>query len=179
MPDKYNVEIRRIKEEDKYASFKTHHKDFDKCNPSGTLAEYWQSDSQSSGKFDVYLLLEANTKSPIGILRVRNEIDGADPTIPELNNQPAIYLSRVGLLTSRRNYHLGRILLEYFFFIAKSEIKSHSLKKATGYLKCIDNERMIGYYESFGGKVIKKYTGPWGPAVVMAINLCLSEDSIC
>lgn len=178
MADRYNIEIRRMRKKDKDIIFKTHHEDFDKCNPSGTLAEYWHSDSQNLGNFDVYLLVDAKSKHTIGVLRIRNEIKGADSAIAELNKQPAIYLSRVGLLTSKRNYHLGRILVEYFFFIAKSEIRRHSLKSVIGYWRCIDDENMVGYYKSFGGRVVKKYEGDWGPAVIMAINLCLDEDLI-
>jgi hypothetical protein len=176
MPDRYNIEIRRICKEDKDCSFKTECEPFDKYNPSRTLREYWEIDTQSSGKFTVYILVESKSNNPIGLLRIRDELKGADPSIPELQNRPALYLSRVGLFLTKQNYHLGRVLLEYLFFLAKSKIAENSLDSLTVYLKCPKEKNRIKYYRSFGAKIIKEISEEgWGLGVVMSTEVYLAD----
>lgn len=178
MPDRYNIQIRRICESDSSHPFQTGYDDFDKANPSKTLMEYWQSDNQKDGLFTIYLLIEVKNNEIIGLLRLRNEWRGANPnindSIPEIDGKPAVYLSRVGLVSKKRNYHLGRILTEYFFYIAKHEMKNKGLHENCGYWKCPKDKIVIGFYESFGAKVIKEYSGDWGPAVVMMTKISLN-----
>jgi hypothetical protein len=180
MPDTYNLEIRRINEGDISTSFHSNDRLFDLANPSKTLKEYWESDNQcEGGSFCTYLLVESKVKRVIGIIRLRCEMQGANPNInekvPEIEGKPSIYLSRLAILPGMRSYHLGRILMEYFFFMAKQEILKYSQKEAVGYLKCLKNDTIIGYYKSFGASVVKEYTGNWGPAVIMSTKITVEE----
>lgn len=177
MPDRYNLEIRRIRETDKDALFYSGHQAFDQCNLSGTLKEYWESDVQcEGGTYLVFILIETKSTKPIGLIRVRDELSGADPKIPEFNGKPAIYLSRLGLVPEKHDYHLGRVLLEYFFYIAKSKLREHSLDSVIAYLKCPDEKERIEYYESFGARIIREiYEEKWGKGLVMSTTLFFDD----
>ncbi|HLE74732.1 MAG TPA: hypothetical protein VI864_01630 [Candidatus Bathyarchaeia archaeon] len=171
MHDKYDIAIRRIIKGDINACFQTGDKDFDRVNASGTLKEYWKSDTQASGAFYVFLLMEKHSNTAIGILRIKNEFHGVNSSVPSIQGQPAIYFSRVGIIVPKQDLHLSRILLEYLCYVTKLEMKQYGLRAVWVYWRCKNDPKIVKYYSFPGAKIVEEYPGPWGPSLVMAMKI--------
>lgn len=120
--DEYDMEIKHIRKEYVERSFETGDEIFDKINPSKTLKEYYESETEG---FKVYVLLETKEERiASGVLRIRFYLEeGVQENIPGLRGSLAIYLSRIGIHKKKHEHRLGSMLREYFFYICRSEVR--------------------------------------------------------
>jgi len=166
LPDPYEIELRRIANADAGTAFTTGDNAFDTANPSGTLQEYVARDEVDGGEFKVYLLIETTTGQVSGLASVRYELDGAQIPNALVAEQPAIYLSRIGIIQPRQHTGLGHLLLRFQYFIYRSEVRNHGIAIWV-YWKTRAN--LTPFFEGTGAEVIHEYYDPtWGRSVIMA-----------
>jgi|SRR3989338_6076018 len=162
--DEYDIEIRRINENDISRGFQTDDEAFDAVNPSGTLKEFFNSEQIG---FKVYILKRMKDDDVSGIVRLRNEFDEIkDMLARNYAKTPAIYFSRLGV--KEKCVRLGNMLIEFFLHIAYEEFAKSESDTFYIYLKCQKHKIPLFAKRIPFDTIVSYEDKHWGQCVLMA-----------